>query len=547
MRRREFLNPIGRRWRHLVVLLACASCTGQISGPIPTPIDPAVLDGPRTCRPVSAPMRALTARQYDVVVEDLLGDTTRPAQVLERPSSETRFDNHADWVGMDEVRLRFYLKSAETLANAAVTRQSTLFPCARPPTAQEEACIGQILDTFGRRAMRRTLNAEERTSLLTVFRTVRALPTANYDEALSAVLQVVLQSPQFLYVTEVGASVSGAARPTSKLEPLEVATKLSLFLWGSVPDTALLDAAEQGRLSTLEDVTRETRRLLADARARTGYLHFADQWLEVDGLGAVNKNTTLFPLWTAALATASRTELETFAADSFTGGKTYSQLLTDRATTLTGPLAAVYGVSATDQVLPAERAGVLTRVAWLSTHAHPEQTSPTLRGKSIRTRLLCQNIAPPPPGVNVMLPNVTGPATLRQRLAAHMVASSSCYSCHVLMDPLGFGLEGFDAMGVARTTESGLPIDSTGELTSGDAATRFADAAELSQRLAQSPASNRCYLTQVYRYAQGRTESSTDRCHLDAAFTSLGATASLQDVAVAVTTSDAFLFRESLP
>ncbi len=491
-------------------------------------------------------MRALTARQYDVVVADLLADTTRPARVLERPSSETRFDNHADWVGMDEVRLRFYLSAAEALANSAVSRQATLFPCSRPAPAQEEACVGQILDTFGRRAMRRTLLADERMNLLTVFRTVRALPTASWDEALSAVLQVVLQSPQFLYVTEVGTPVDGAARPTAKLTALELATRLSLFLWGTVPDTELLDAAEQGGLVTVEDVTRETRRLLADPKARTGYLHFADQWLEVDALDSVTKNTTLFPQWSAALAGASRTELQNFAADSFTGGKSYGQLLTDRATTLSPALATVYGANAADLSLPEGRAGVLTRIAWLSTHAHPEQTSPTLRGKAIRTRMLCEEISPPPPGVNVMLPNVVGPSTLRQRLAAHMMAGSSCYSCHVLMDPLGFGLEGFDAMGIARTTESGgLAIDSSGELNPGMG--QFTGAAQLSQRLAESPAANRCYLTQVYRYAQGRTETSKDRCHLDAAFSALGPGASLQDIAVAVTTSDAFLFRESLP
>lgn len=493
-------------------------------------------------------MRALTGRQYDVVVEELLGDTTRPAQVLESPSSETRFDNHADWVGMDEVRLRFYLRSAETLANSAVTRQATLFPCSRPAAADEEACIGRILDTFGRRAWRRTLLPEERSNLLTTFRTVRALPTATWDDALSAVLQVVLQSPQFLYITETGLPVASAARPTSQLTPLELATRLSLFLWGSVPDTALLDAAEQGQLVTREDVARETRRLLADPRARTGYLHFADQWLGLDDTAAVTKNTTLFPQWNAALAAASRDELQSFAVGSFTGGKTYAQLLTDRSTTLSPALAAVYGANASDQTLPAGRAGVLTRVAWLSTHAHPEQTSPTLRGKSIRTRMLCEEIAPPPPGVDVMLPNITGPATLRQRLAAHMVAGSTCYSCHVLMDPLGFGLEGFDAIGTARTTEAGgLPIDSTGQINPGSSAGTFTNAAELSQRLAESPVANRCYLTQVYRYAQGRTESSKDRCHLDAAFAELAAGASLQDVAVAVTTSDAFLFRESLP
>src|SRR5687768_12784996 len=110
-------------------LLACAQEATLTTEEVP----PAI---PRTCRPVPAPMRALTARQYDRVVADLLGDTTQPARVLERPASDTRFDNHAEWVGMDEVRLRFYLGTAESLANAAMTRQATLFPCSAPAAAQ---------------------------------------------------------------------------------------------------------------------------------------------------------------------------------------------------------------------------------------------------------------------------------------------------------------------------------------------------------------------------------------------------------------------------
>jgi hypothetical protein len=146
-----------------------------------------------------------------------------------------------------------------------------------------------------------------------------------------------------------------------------------------------------------------------------------------------------------------------------------------------------------------------------------------------------------------MLPNVTGPATIRQRLQVHIEAGSSCFSCHRLMDPIGFGLEGFDGIGVARTMDNGLPVDARGEIVGGASAGTFDGAVELSQRLASSQEANRCYLTQVYRYAQGRTETSKDRCHLDAAQASLPAGASLQDLAVAIATSDAFLNREALP
>lgn len=542
--------PPRMRFAVLALCAVVSACTGQITPGTATPKTPEVPltpDAPRTCRPVTAPMRALTARQYDVVVADLLQDSSRPARNLERPSSESRFDNHADWVGMDEVRLRFYLSSAEALATTALGKQAALFPCSAPAAAQEEQCIDQILGSFGRRAWRRTLNAEERTTLLATFRKVRALTGATYNDALSAVLQVILQSPEFLYVSEVGVPVADAARPTSRLTGLETATKLSLFLWGSLPDGALLDAAEQGRLETKDDVARETRRLLADARASQGYLHFADQWLDLDKLPGVTKNATSFPMWSTAVADASLAELQSFVSDAYASNKSYGALMTDRGTTASAVLAPLYGSTATATTLPEGRAGVLTRVGWLATHAHPEATSPTLRGKSIRTRMLCEEISPPPPGVNIMLPNVTGPATLRDRLAVHIEAGSTCYSCHSLMDPIGFGLEGFDGVGMARTTDNGLPIDATGEIIGGTSAGKFDGAAQLSQRLADSLEANRCYLTQVYRYAQGRTETSKDRCHLDAAQAQLAAGASLHDVAIAVTTSDAFLFRETLP
>jgi hypothetical protein len=511
----------------------------------------AIVDPPRACRPIMAPMRALTARQFDSVVEDLLRDTSRPALVLQRPESESRFDNHHEWIATDETLLRFYVSTAETLANRAVTRQAMVFPCANPSgAAAETACLGQILDTFARRALRHRLSADERTWLTTVFTTVRALSGATWDDGLSAVVQVLLQSPQFLYITETGTSVSGAALPTSRLTPSEVATRLALLLWGSVPDDALLDAAEQGQLDTKEQVATQARRMLADPRARRGYLDFTRQWLELEHLDATTKDATRCPGWNATLAAAAATELDTFAADTFTSNGSVSDLYLGRTATLSSGLGAIYGLGTqTGSVqLPATRGGVLTRVGWLATHAHPIDTSPTLRGLAVRTRFMCEDIPAPPPGVNVQLPMVTGPSTLRQRLALHLDASAGCAACHTLMDPIGFGLEEFDAIGAHRTTETnGLAIDSSGSLESQGQVRMFQGGAGLSQTLATNPQARRCYLTQTWRYAHGRNETSKDRCHLDAAMTALGPTASLQDMVVAVVTSDAFLTRETLP
>lgn len=539
---------MNRQLLTLALAASLVSCVGSVTDVVPESLGTGggtgggagIVDGPRSCRPVSAPMRAMTARQFDWVVEDLLGDTTRPARVLQRPQSETRFDNHHEWIAPDEVLLRFYVSTAETLATRALTRQATLFPCANPAAAQESACLEQIFDTFARRAWRHRLSDDERTTLRTVFTTVRGLGGATWNDGLSAVLQVLMQSPQFLYLTEVGTSVAGAERPTSQLTPVEVATRLSFLLWGSIPDVALLDAAEEGRLATKDDVAREARRMLADPKARRGYLDFSRQWLELESIDSATKDATRFPTWDATLATAAASELDTFAADTFATGGSFRDLLLGTQTNATGPLATVYG--------GAQRAGVLTRVGWLATHAHPLDTSPTLRGKAVRTRFLCEEIPAPPPGVNVMLPNVVGPSTLRQRLAEHLNAASSCAQCHLLMDPIGFGLEEYDAIGAGRTTETnGLPIDSSGSLVSAGRTTAFQGGVGLSQALADSAQAQRCYVTQTWRYAHGRSETSKDRCHLDAAMASLPPQATLQDLVVAVVTSDAFLFRESLP
>lgn len=492
-------------------------------------------------------MRALTARQYNAAVAQLLADPSSPASVLQVPQSESKFDNHADWVNADETLVRFYVSSAEQLASTAVANQVKVLACSNPKSADEDACLGQILNTFGRRAFRRTLLPPERTAMLGVFHTVRALQGATWNDGLSAVLQVLLQSPQFLYVTEVGVPVAQASRPTSRLTPLEVATKLSLLIWGSVPDDALLDAAESGQLDTKAEIATQVKRLMADPKAKQGFLHFASQWLELDKLDTANKSATRFPTWSPAVAASARAELDEFISGTYLSGGGFRDLLLSRKTSVDTALGAIYGIDASAKTLPESRAGVLTRVGFLAGHAHPEETSPTLRGKAVRLRFLCEEIPPPPPNVNVTLPSVGGQSTLRQRLAAHVDAASACSGCHRFMDPIGFGFEGFDSIGAARTNEpNGLAIDNSGQILTGAGSKPFKGALELSTLLAESDQANRCYLTQTYRYAQGRSESSKDRCHLDTVAASLLAHASMADVVVGITTADSFLNREPI-
>jgi hypothetical protein len=503
------------------------------------------------CRPLEAPLRTLTARQFDNVVRVLLKDNRDLAKVLELPASETRFDNHHEWISPNETLIRFYSASAEKLAAGAVARQSQVFPCSAPAVAGEASCIDNILNTFARKAYRRTLTSEEKMLLKTVFTTVRTLPMATYDDALAAMTEVILQSPQFLYFTEVGTPIAGKLRPLNQLTPLETASKLALFLWGSIPDETLLDAAENNRLNTVVDVTREARRILLDPQATQGFLNFGVQWLDIEKISGVQKNAQIYPHWSSEIPALALSETQWLLETALKNGS-FVSLMESPKSQVKGPLASLYGLPAsvdwTLTDLPAtERAGVLTRGAFLASHAHAEDTSPTLRGKAVRTRFLCEDIPPPPPNVNVTLPTVTGTSTLRTRLEAHLNASTGCAGCHRLIDPIGFGFERYDGTGKYRLNESnGLAIDARGEIVRGFGSTIFNGPLELSTALAHSADGRRCFVTQLYRFAQGRNESSKDRCHLNDLSLKVTEGTSIQDTLVQLVTSQAFLSREPL-
>jgi Protein of unknown function (DUF1592)/Protein of unknown function (DUF1588)/Protein of unknown function (DUF1595)/Protein of unknown function (DUF1585)/Protein of unknown function (DUF1587) len=526
------------------------SCTGNVLSGSVAPVSVVPTSFPKTeCRPLEAPLRTLTARQYDNVIRVLLKDETDFGKKVPVPTSETRFDNHHEWISPNETLIRFYSASAEKLAASAVQRQGALFGCVDPPQAMEKICLESIFNTFARKAFRHSLNADEKTSLRNVFTAVRSIPQSTYREALAATLEVILQSPQFLYFTEVGVPLTDQPRAKNALTPLELASKLALFLWGSIPDEALLDAAESNRLSSREDVAREAQRMLKDSQASQGFYNFSVQWLDIEKLASASKNQQVFPLWTPEISASAMAETRWLLDEALQSG-TFASLLESRKSALQGALGPLYGLPApatlTQLNLPSsERSGVMTRVAFLASHAHSDQSSPTLRGKAVRTRFLCEDIPPPPPNVNVTLPNITTNATLRNRLDAHLNASSSCAGCHRLLDPIGFGFENYDGTGKFRVTEAnGLSIDARGEIITGAGTQAFQGPLELSSYLARSPLGRSCFTTQLYRYALGRSETSKDRCHLNGLASRISEGTSIQETLVQLVTSDAFMTRE---
>jgi len=486
--------------RRFVSVIAVALGGCQHPAPAPPPPPPPVDAGCTSPASLPAPLRRLTRAEYDATVRDLLGDLTAPARAFPPDEESQGFDNFADTQSVSPLLAEAYQSAAEALAASADPK--VLAGC-DPQVSGEPACVQQLLAGFGRRAFRRPLTQEETERLTAVFAAVRAQEDA--VTAMRAVVTVLLQSPQFLYRFE-----------SAPLNDFELASRLSYFLWGSQPDEGLLDAAQAGTL----DLQAQARRMLADPRARSVVQRFHLQWLGLGGLPARAKDPQQFAGF-ALLAPLMLEETARMAEWTvFDGQGDARRLFNGHTTFLNEPLALHYGLTGIDGALFVKvdtdrtaRIGVLTQASVLSAWAKYDQTSPVLRGKLVRERFLCQSPAPPPGNVVAML-GTPDAGTTRERFAAHLT-QAQCRGCHQLLDPIGFGLEKYDPVGVYRPTENGLKVDARGEvIAGGDLDGTFDGALELSNRLANSREVKHCLARQWFRFAFGRAETPGDACSL---------------------------------
>ncbi len=497
--------------------------------------------------PGASPIRRLSAWEYDNTIRDLLGDDSHPAAAFPQEGG-SGFDNNADVAGVTRLMAQKYLDASEGIASRAVADLGTLLPC-DPAAGEERACIEQWVEGFGLRAWRRPLTADERAAMLGLFDEVRA--SEDLPSATSLVLQAFLQSPHFLYRVELG--IPGEQGTAAvRLSDYEMASRLSYFLWGSMPDDALLDAAAAGGLSTTDDVQAQARRMLDDPKARRMVEHFHEQWLGTIRLATLEKDTAVFPAWSPEISDKQVQEALAFVDHVFfTGEGTLDELLTAPYTFVDAELAEFYGLPAPGgagmQKVEAaggiELSGILSLGGVLSAYALADTTDPIKRGLFVREHLLCQ-IPPPPPDVIPELPPVDPDATTRERFEQHR-ADPACAACHALFDPIGFGFENYDAVGRWRTTENDLPIDASGELTAADVAGTFEGVQELGGKLAQSEDVAQCVTRQWFRFAYGRLESEElDACNMDTLTTTFAESGhDLRELLVALTQTDAFMFR----
>jgi hypothetical protein len=465
-------------------------------------------------------LRRLTHSQYNNTVRDLLGDQTRPADAFPQEDFVNGFRNQIAAQDISPLLAEAYNTAAERLAKSAfLGGQDTnrLVPC-KPTTA---GCAENFVRSFGLRAFRRPLTTIE----LRRYRAVlikEASRTGDFLSGAQLVIEAMLQSPKFLF------------RGESAMSPYAVASRLSYFLWDTMPDGSLLRAAASGELASRAGVDKAVKRMIDDPRAQQAVDEFASQWLRFDLVQTAVRDRALYPQFSPELAVAMTEETRRLIADLVWNDRNFMDLFTADYTYVNSALASVYGVRSPaadfDRVAlgdTSERAGVLGHGAFLAQTSKPGETSPTVRGYFVREHFLCQQVPDPPPGTNSNLPplQVDRPQTNRDRLKEHLI-NRSCAGCHSLMDPIGLGFEKFDAIGKRREKQTikffpdrrakdqtpkvvDLDLDTIGKV-SGLANSDFRTPRELGRILANSTACQECVVKQLFRYAYGRRETGAD-------------------------------------
>lgn len=509
-----------------------------------------------------APLQLLTRRELDHTLRDLLGETEALAQaMLPGENIALGFDNNAEAHQVSPLLVEAMLELSERAAERLLAdRPARLHPCvpalldpdAPPSAAQVDACRDALLSEFVPRAWRRPAASLDLAPLRAAFDTLRGTPR----DALLTLVQSVLMAPRFWYrVREVGADEAALAEVP--LDAYEVAERLSYLLWRSMPDDALFAAAASGRLASGEGVLAEVQRMLRDPRARDMSHDFHRQWLKLDAFRTLRRDLPADHAADMAQVSGALVDsLLSFTDDALFGeGGGVDALLSSSRVWLSEPIAALYGEPGASGPLdlpPEERAGLLTQPGLLTLLAHAEQSSPIHRGIFVRERLLCEHLPPPPPGLVITPPSPDPSATTRERFAAH-TEEESCQNCHVLIDPIGFGFEEYDALGRFRTHEHGLPINASGELLHtwyGDERVEgaFLGAVELAHRLADAPQVRDCIATQWWRYSFARGEAGDlDACSVEHARSRLRETGDVRELLRTLATSPAFLLRPALP
>lgn len=508
--------------------------------------------GPEDNVPGRTPMRRLTVTEYTYTVRDLLGEDVG-SLLVGFPAdgrSTDGFDNVAASLGIVTDQLGVFERAADSLATRAVTAgtpaRQHLAVCSEWADA---TCRRKVLQTFADKAWRRPTTPAEVDQLVAL--AASAAPAgASVDEQVALAVRGILLAPQFLFRVEKLPPAGTAGR--YRVSAHELATRLSYFLWSSMPDEALSQSAAAGTLTSDADVAREVTRMLSDKKASGLSDNFAAQWLALRGLGTDHAVDAAFTDFTPALAASMTKETLSLFDHVLSEGLPATELLTANYSFVEEPLAKFYGVSMTGgraDLSATERRGILGQAALLAMTSYPNRTSIVKRGMWVLSNLLCQEPPPPPPADLKFEPLDATKGTLRQRMANHR-SNPSCAGCHDAMDPIGLGLENFDAIGRFRETENGGAIDASGTYPASAAypdGRPFKKPSELAALMAEDPRFVTCMTDRLLAFGLGRVLSSGDHAAATAVSESLGAKPTLRDLIVNTTQAQVFAEQEVEP
>jgi mono/diheme cytochrome c family protein len=500
-------------------------------------------DGPRD--PGRVTIRRLNKAEYNNTIRDLVGIDFKPADDFPSDDVGYGFDNIGDVLSMPPILMEKYLAAAEQIVERAW----------KSPEAKKRIMIAdisgrgrreaarRIVETFARRAYRRPVTKDEVDRLMGLVE----LAERNGDgteTGIQLAVQAVLISPHFLFRIERDPEPNNP-KAVHLISEHELAVRLSYFLWSSMPDDELFKLAEEGKLRQPGVLEGQVKRMLADPKAKALVKNFAGQWLQLRSLEAATPDPALFPTFNDKLRQDMLTETELFFEAVMREDRSVLDFLDADYTFVNERLAKHYGIEGVTGEefrrvkLTGERGGVLTQASVLTVTSNPTRTSPVKRGKFILENILGTPPPPPAPDAGELSEDkeVVEAAPLRVRLEQHR-ANPNCATCHQKMDPLGFALENFDAVGAWRTKDGKFPIDSTGVLPDGKS---FKGPRELRAVLKGKAGDfHRCLTEKLLTYALGRGLEYYDKCAVDDLVKQLAKDDRFSVLVLAVVTSDPF-------
>lgn len=460
--------------------------------------------GSVVAHPVSA--ARLTINQFNNTVRDLLGTKITLPDDFPPDARIGLFDNNAFSLFVSLSHIKAFEKTLQEIVDEAFKETVPNPRVVSCKMFEGESCVRTMAKEFGERAWRRPLTNGEINKIVERYNTVRGLFSFNRP-AFKVIMKSILMSPNFLYRIEIDKDVN--ATTPKFLNNYEVASRLSYFLWASMPDDALFEAAKNGELTQKDKLLTQVDRMLKDPKAMTLVDNFAAQWLDYPAALVTDRNPEVFPQYTESLQKAMVEETRQFIKHIFTQDRPIREIFSANYTFLNAELANLYGVSGVTGNKHTRynwngdntRNGVLGHASVLNASAGAsDNPAAVVRGTWVLDRVLCKHPRPPSADVIASFPVLSEDLVGRERVETHRT-NPACASCHALMDPIGFGLDNFDSIGAWRDTAYGEPIDSSGDLPGGDS---FDGAVSLKKTLAESAELPFCFANHLASYALGR-------------------------------------------